>query len=68
MKKKILLQCPMNKIKISDDKSIPPCRSNCGGIPIAILVTLPLVLVAHAPVATIALIVKNCWKTHKQTL
>lgn len=62
--KRFLWQCPLNKIKTSDDKSIPPCRSN-GGIPIAILVTLPLAFVAHAPVSTIALKAQNCWKTRK---
>lgn len=32
-KKRFLLQHPLNKIKTTDDKNIPPRRINCGGIP-----------------------------------
>lgn len=32
-KKRLLLQRPVNKIKTTDEKNIPPRRNNCGGIP-----------------------------------
>lgn len=70
VEKKLSLQCPLNGIKATVDESIPPCRIyGClGWYSITTLVNWALVLVALAPVPTIALMSQRlCWKTHKHT-
>lgn len=70
VEKKLSLQCPLNGIKATVDESIPPCRIyGClGWYSITTLVNWALVLVALAPVPTIALMSQRLKHTSIRTL